>query len=122
MSIKQTQELKNLQTRRAKLDLKSNSLSKEVSDLKKELSRYLNQISKIDIKIKELSNNKDIIVSEHAILRYLERKYSLNLDDIRAEIVSNTTRKLVYEFGSGKYPIGDSHKVIIKNNVAITVI
>jgi len=61
------------------------------------------------------------VVSEHALLRYLERKYNLDLEDIKREILTNDNVIMIKNMGNGKYPISDGLKAVVKNNTVITI-
>jgi phosphoketolase len=64
------------------------------------------------------------VVSEHALLRYLERIEGLDLDAVRARILGadeNMSRALA-TLGNGTYPVADSHRVKVINRVVITVL
>lgn len=121
MTVKQSQTLKSLQTRKSKalVDLQT------AKDERKEASNTINHINNIiknlDKQIEELTE-KDLVVSEHAILRYLERKYSLDLEVIRQEIATDTVKDQHKLLGAGKYPIGDGMKAVIKDNTIVSVI
>lgn len=63
-----------------------------------------------------------INISDHAIVRYLERVYGMDMKIIRREIVSLETEMAIMTCGNGRYPIGDRFQVVIENNTAITVV
>lgn len=64
-----------------------------------------------------------IIVSDHAIIRYMERVMGLNFYDIKKEIVSDKLSSILQDCGDGKYPIeGTKCRTVILNGVAVTVI
>ncbi|MCK9600601.1 MAG: hypothetical protein M0R06_16265 [Sphaerochaeta sp.] len=83
----------------SKLKLRHDSLIQQVGDLKKEP-----------------------IVSEHAMLRYLEKQFSLNPAEIQDRIfdkVRDLCEKL--DWCDGSYPMGDGHKAIVKNKTIVTI-
>ncbi len=61
-------------------------------------------------------------VSDHAIIRYLERALNLNIGDIRREICSRDTEGSILTLGNGRYPIGDQLQIVVENNVVVTVV
>lgn len=67
---------------------------------------------------------KDLIVSEHAILRYLERIEGLDLDRVRKILLDPQIIDCHKKLGNnGEYPsLDSSFRVKIKNNVITTVI
>ena len=80
----------------------------ELKEMKKELN--------------ELKKNKKMIVSEHAILRYLERTLGLDLKVIENEILTDDVVKQYKVLGNGKYPMGNGYKAVIKDNVVLTIV
>lgn len=60
--------------------------------------------------------------SAHAVLRYLERKLGINLDEIRAEILNEQILAQIEQFGSGKFPLDGGLKAVVKQNVVVSVI
>jgi len=60
-----------------------------------------------------------LIVSDHAVIRYMERVLGLSFYDIKKEIAPD---KLL-SMGDGKYPIdGTKCRAVIVNGVVATVI
>lgn len=110
----------------------------DIKDLKKSLvqlekereafvqSTQLNKAS-LDKRIEQLQRKISLIeqpikVSDHAVLRYLERVLGLNLDDVRAEILSSGVEAQIRQLGSGKYPLKGGGKAVVNGNVIVTVI
>ena len=120
MSIKKSQELKQLQSRKSKLDVECDSLGEQVKELQGKWSSAINQRKALIQKI-DLLSCKNIVVTEHAILRYLERAMGLDLDQVRKEILTNEVEQLSKNMGNGKYPIGNGCRVVVKNNTVVSV-
>jgi CII-binding regulator of phage lambda lysogenization HflD len=116
MDNKTPGQLKSLQTQLKKLRNKRG----EVLTLHNEsMTRINEQIIKIEGQIQNLSNGQ-LIVSEHAFVRYMERKYKVSTEDIYKEIVSPIVQH-VKTLGDGAYPNGEGLICIVKNNVVVTV-
>ena len=71
-----------------------------------------------------LVNSSNIKVSDHALIRYLERVKGMDLDAIRAEIIDEEIERQVSILGGhGAYLNKDqSYRVRIQDNTAVTVI
>ena len=71
-----------------------------------------------------LVNSSNIKVSDHALIRYLERVKGMDLDAIRAEIIDEEIERQVSILGGhGAYLNQDqSYRVRIQDNTAVTVI
>ena len=74
MKISKAVELKGLQSQIEKEKNKLKLLEKEKIDISNQANECKQKINNINQKIKQLQDsNKYIIVSEHALLRYIER-------------------------------------------------
>lgn len=60
-------------------------------------------------------------VSDHAVLRHLERAYGLDVEKLRAEIASPTVQ-IAEEFGCGTVIGRNGTRVIIRDGVVSTVL
>lgn len=117
-----SQELKRLQSLHNQLHLEYKALQESQSRLKMEIETKRKQIQEVEEKIQTLKGSHEtIIISEHAIIRYLERVYGLDLEKIREEILPPPIAAQAKRIGNGRYSI-TGHTVIIKDNVAITVL
>jgi len=63
-----------------------------------------------------------IAFTDHAIVRYLERCYGMDVEAIKDEMFSPRVQAAIAKMGSGKFPtaIGGC-KAVIKDRVVITV-
>ena len=123
-----THELKSLQGRRDKMRQVISICESEVRDKHKELSqknKELNdkrkQLNLILKNIKDIEDRrKDVVISEHAILRYLERVKGFNLEDIKNEMLDVTTKDTLKVLPVNKIKCA-GYNLIVKNNVITTV-
>lgn len=62
----------------------------------------------IESKLKRLQDSKtdELIVLEHAMLRYIERVIGIPLDDIKAKIATSSVINVAKTLGNGTYPGG----------------
>lgn len=117
-----SQELKRLQSLHNQLQLEYKAFQESQSRLKMEIETKRRQVQEVEEKIQTLKGaHETIIISEHAIIRYLERVYGLDLEKIRQEILPPPIAAQAKTIGNGRYSI-TGHTVIIKDNVAITVL
>ncbi len=61
-------------------------------------------------------------VSDHAVVRYFERVYGMDVDKIRREIVSYHTELAILTCGNGRYPIGDRFQAVVEKNIVVTIV
>mgnify|MGYP000288406981 CR=1 FL=1 len=60
-------------------------------------------------------------VTDHAVIRYLERIEGMNIEKIRSDIRSKI-KDMVKVCGDGRYPLGDRFQAVVENRMVITVI
>jgi hypothetical protein len=66
---------------------------------------------------------KKIEVSDHAIIRYLERIKGVDFEILKKEIVDDSMMKFINKLGgSGKFPKSDDFEVVVRNYKIITII
>ncbi len=69
------------------------------------------------------ATDQEPVVSEHAILRYLERVLNIDIDAVRSAIMPAKTKHLVGQFRSGEFPTDeDGVRAVAKNGVVVTII
>lgn len=119
-----TRELKKLETEQ-KLILKE--LSEQEGLIKKaESSIHQLTINLGDVReqIDKLKKSQ-IIVTEHAILRYLERIEGLDVESIKEQVLPQDIFEQAATLGDGifpaKTPSGENYRVVVKNRTVVTV-
>lgn len=85
--------LENLTTTEDRFADKLKALEAEIADLKAKSRPIQQKISKLEserMKVQQdlASAQKEPRVSDHALIRYFERKFGVSFDDIRAEILT----------------------------------
>ena len=62
------------------------------------------------------------MVSEHAIIRYVERVLGINIEDIENKILNQTTCHLVEELGNDRYLCNNGKSaIVVKDGRVVTV-
>lgn len=122
MSMQNTVELKGLQSqltkKKAELDLsytEQKEVTAKINSLRADVGKIEDNIRKV------MDRSKDIVVSEHAIIRYLERVRGWDMEEIRREIIMPSVETQIKSFRSGTFP-GPKCKLRVKDNVVMTVI
>lgn len=99
-------QLKFLQGRVASLRAEINAYNSEKQSLDERIAVARKNLKSLESEIFGLSS-KELVVSEHALLRYCERVMGIDFDKIAAEILERT--KTIYDIlGDGEYPINNS--------------
>ena len=86
--MKESHELKSLQVRKEKITLDINLLMQERTKADKEIYNKKNELKSITEKLNSISN-KEPIVTEHAMLRYIERVLNIDLNKITKKTEKN---------------------------------
>lgn len=100
----------------AELDQLNASHKKVQSGLK----RVNEELTNLNRQIKELTAVP--IVTEHAVLRYIERVLGVDLKEIEAYILTDDIRDALNNSASGKFSIGEGAWVLAENRVIRTVV
>lgn len=123
-AIKNGTQLKRLQSVRDSLLENIDSLELKIKYLSDEVKNLKLELDTVNKKINSIKENRKIIVSEHAILRYFERVLNIDIKAIINKIENDENLLDKFEkLGNGTYPInGGEFHVLIKNNVVVTVL
>lgn len=119
------EEMKQLESIKTKLQGEIEGLKTQKSNISKEISLKQAHIQKITEKIKTLSQGagNEIIISEHAILRYIERVLQIPLEEIEQKIVSSTLKEQIKMLGDGSYPLENGkYRIVVKDNIVVTIL
>lgn len=122
-------ELKGAYTRleRARADLKNFEVERGdvLSQLRQADDRIATvraKIGGIEGEIKKLKRTPDIIVSEHALLRYVERVMGINIEEVKQKILAPEVVNAITHFHSGNIPHPDGFSLRARENVVTTVV
>ena len=121
LALKQKEELKKLQSLLVKQKSEIDLIRRERQLIDERLSTAERNLKKTEDELKKLKTGNKIIVSEHAVLRYLERTMELDLKAVESEILTEETIKQYKTLGNGKYPVSNGCKAVIKDNVVLTI-
>lgn len=123
MSAGVSQELKGLQTRLARCSAELDTAVEETRRAQRRESELRREKTNLAEKVKSLQEStEEPIVSEHALLRYIERVYNIDMDEIRKEILSPTVLTLVKTLGkNGRVPLEKGGRAVFKDGVVVTI-
>lgn len=120
--MKEVRQYKQLQSHLNNMLADADTLKIELANKQREYSQKLQAIEKLKTEMSKLNNNKNLKVSEHAIVRYFERVKGFDIDQVEKEILSEQVVELADKFGgNGTYP-NDGFSVIMKNYTVTTVV
>lgn len=114
--------LKGLESQLHKAESEVALCKVELLSKQKEYDTLRKNLNTIKEKISKLTSNKEIIISEHALLRYVERVLNIDVEEISNSILTDQFKTLVYTLGDGKIPLNNDFTAIVKDNVVTTII
>ena len=105
---------------------KEKELVSEIEDIKgkkKEIDKNLEiKRKKLEgVKAKIANAQESVIISEHAIIRYIERVLGIDIKEIEKNIVDEETEKIIMELRPSKICRGE-FSILIKDNTVTTII
>lgn len=119
LMIKKVETIKGLQTRLTKHSVELKGVNRELMELNSKKQKLLTVVSRLKNEIEDLKD-KDIVISEHAILRYIENTNPEYVEEIKKEFMAH--KDSIELIGNGKYPISNNMFILVRDNVIITVI
>lgn len=116
-------ELKKLQVQlQNAVSNESNSL-KKFNEVRREYETAKQE--RLDLEKKIQSASIEPKISEHALLRYIERVYGIDLEAIQEKILTEQNKKAIRLIVNGKLPLGaehSNHKAIIQNMTIVSIV
>ena len=100
-------------------------LVSEIEDIKgkkKEIDKNLEiKRKKLEgVKAKIANAQESVIISEHAVIRYIERVLGIDIKEIEKKIVDEETEKIIMELRPSKICRGE-FSILIKENTVTTI-
>lgn len=123
MGMKEREEIKQLESIKNELTGKLQGLKVQKVNLDKEINSTADNINNLLRKIERLKQSGNLIISEHAIIRYIERVLGINIEEVTNKIVPEEIKKQIEVLGNGTYSVNEGEfKIVIKDNVVVTVL
>ena len=71
----------------------------------------------------EQIKQKEIRVSDHALLRYLERNLGLNFSETKKKILTQKLTLAIEKLGDGEFPLMDGTQMVavVRNRTIVTI-
>lgn len=121
MNIKESAELKQLQSRKSRLEVEIKQLDIQSKELQSRLDKTRHQFRELSKRIHTLQNSNPTI-TEHAILRYIERAMGFNIEQIKNEILTDDLAEKIKLLGSGHYPVPGECLAVVKNMTIVSIV
>lgn len=118
--------LKRLKTRRQEAAGKLVAAEANLKLAAQAADRERGRLKALDEQISRLTEtNGRLIVSEHAKLRLLERRYGVDVEELVSEILTPEVCAQAKLLGNGTYPVNGAHgwhRVVVRDGVVVTVL
>lgn len=115
-------QIKSIQVLISKTNIEIDNIKAQQTLLQSSMDKQLAQLKKYQEELLSLQmDSKEIIISEHAILRYLERVYKLDVTKLYKEIVTPKVQEQIKEFGNGTYSV-EAFSIKVVDNVVVTIL
>ena len=118
-----THKLKMLQQRRQALTGELATVVTEWQGLHDQMQKLRTRLIGVEREITECTTDT-VVVSEHAMVRYMERVLGYDLDVLTAAILPEKILQQIQVVGSGEFPVESCEKkfvLIVRKNVVVTV-
>lgn len=122
MANHNSSRIKAIQVQITKIEEDIKRYNNEISDIQMNITTKAQQIKNYKEELSKLqTTSKDIIIiSEHAIVRYVERVLKIDMAKLHKEIISDEFKKSVAKLGNGTYT-HNNHFIKVVDNVIVTV-
>lgn len=120
-SIKKSHNLKYLKTKLEKLNSQREILIKETKQKQNELNKIKKEMESLLNEINRLQSGDDLIFSEHAILRYIERVMGIDLDELKEKILPKNEREKILNVADSMAYKKDNYEIKIIDKTIVTI-
>lgn len=98
------------------------SLREQSRNIKNQIREEERKLLAIKEKLESLTKKAvEPILTDHALVRYLERVKGIDIEKAKKEILSDKLKSMISTLGNGKFPC-DNFTVIVKDNQVITIL
>jgi len=116
--------LKKLRAEKAAIETKLAELKVTSGHLSRNITNEINEIRNLNNKIQELETG-EVVVTDHAVLRYLERVHGIDVEAYRKNLVPERVHAQMTMLGAGKFPVTqneEQYTLVVRDRKVITVI
>tara|TARA_B100001778_G_scaffold330827_1_gene333987 strand:- start:14302 stop:14724 length:423 start_codon:yes stop_codon:yes gene_type:complete len=99
---------------------KVSSIQSELTAKDREIAQATKRLTEIEKTISGKTESQ-VVVSEHAMLRYIERVLGIDLEELQQKILPPGNADAISSLGDGTYPIGE-HRIKVKSGTIVTVL
>ena len=105
------------------IEIKETNLKFEISERQKSLEKTVKDKKELKSKLLKINNRQtsnNISITEHALIRYIERVAGMDLKGLKDIIIPREMSTKIIAMGDGKYT-QDGYTLTVKDNTVITI-
>jgi hypothetical protein len=123
MGVKESHELKQLETRREVLKGDLDARARTRDEAVQAYNDTLCKLQSVEKSIENLTRESTRpVVTEHAMLRYLERVHGIDLQALQDEILTEHHVSTIDRLQSCRLSLGNGNLLVVKNRTVTTVV
>lgn len=111
-------EIKQLEVRLTRAKAKRDGAKAEFETAQDAYKCALLAVESLESQLKRATT--DLVITEHALLRFIERSMDLTLGTIEEKIMDQVAEKAKI-LGDGRYPLGDNLCAVVRDNRVVTI-
>jgi len=94
-----------------------------IATMERVLAQKTIELMQLQKKVDNLRKANKLPITDHAIVRYLERVKSVDINQVYSEILTPGLIQYYHALGDGTFPIGIKNiRAVIKDGVIITIL
>lgn len=99
-------------------------LGQEAIETNRNFSIAQNKLKTLERKLEYLKNQETLTISDHGLVRYLERVLGVDIQQVKDNILTDYIKDLYYknDCSDGEYPTDLDYKAVIKGGKIVTII
>lgn len=122
MSVRDSHLLKQLETRLSKLRAERDMTKQALQEAEAAHVAVGEKVRAVEREIANLKDgSREPVLTEHALLRYIERVHGIDLDQIRAQMLTPAVAEQIRTLRSCRLPIGNGVTLVVEAGVIKTV-
>lgn len=116
-------ELKTLQVQITKAEAECTMLQEEQRNASIKYDRASKKLKELKRKLEEYTlNSAEPVVTEHALLRWLERVYGIDIEEAKKKILTPAIIAGCKVVKSGSIPLESGGRAVVKNNTIVSIV
>jgi len=120
--LKSQQTIKNIKSQLTIAKANREDLKVQSIKLQQDLAAQDQHIGRLETVLERHNGNKKVFVTEHAMIRYIQRIMEIDLEELKKTILPEGIKKQIEMLGgNGKFPT-DKCIVVAQNNAITTVL